>query len=379
MITHKETLMSNFHRNKFDLDTPCLVLDIDILEHNLQKMQRTVTGAGKGLRPHAKTHKCSTLAKKQIAAGALGVCAAKVSEAEALVRAGVEGILITGPVATPHKIERLLDLLAASPALMVVVDHPQSIDLLCDGLRARGLRMDVLLDLDAGLHRTGASLAAAPDLARAILARPELRLRGIQAYAGQVQHIPVYEERQSSSLACLREAAGFFRELQEMAPDCAIFSASGTGTFDIDLDIPELSELQAGSYVCMDAEYLAVGSASDPQRFSAFSPALRLLTTVVSASQPGFVTVDAGLKALYKDGGIPQILDRQSGLEYNWFGDEYGRISSRGSQKLPALGSVLELVTSHCDPTINLFERFHITQGEQVIDTWPIDLRGCSQ
>jgi len=238
----------------------------------------------------------------------------------------------------------------------------------------------VLLDLDAGLQRTGASFSSAPEIAKAILAMPELRLKGIQAYAGQVQHIPSYNERQTASRNCLRAAAAVFREIQNLMPECAIFSASGTGTFDIDIAIPELTELQVGSYACMDAEYLAIGSASDPTRFASFAPALRLLTTVISANQPGFVTVDAGLKSLYKDGGIPQILGaEQSGLKYNWFGDEYGRVSSSDGQALPALGSVLELVTSHCDPTINLFERFYLTQGEQVIDVWPIDLRGCSQ
>ena len=367
-------------KNKFDLDTPCLVLDVDDLEHNLQKMQQIVTDAGKQIRPHAKTHKCSTLAKKQLATGAIGVCAAKVSEAEALVHANVQGILITGPLATSRKIERMLDLLAVSPTLMIVVDHIQSIELLASALRARGLSMDVLLDLDAGLQRTGASFLSAPELARAILARPELHLKGIQAYAGQVQHISSYAERQTASQTCLRASAAVFRELQNLTPDCNIFSASGTGTFDIDLAIPELTELQVGSYACMDAEYLAVGSAADPTQFTSFTPALRLLTTVISANQSGFVTVDAGLKSLYKDGGIPQILGAEkSGLQYTWFGDEYGRVSSSDNRALPALGSVLELVTSHCDPTINLFERLYLTQGEQVVDVWPIDLRGCSQ
>jgi D-serine deaminase-like pyridoxal phosphate-dependent protein len=263
---------------------------------------------------------------------------------------------------------------------MVVVDHIQSIELLAAALRARGQSMDVLLDLDAGLQRTGASFSAAQELAKAILARPELRLKGIQAYAGQVQHIPTYTERQAASHICLRGAAAVFREIQSLTPDCIIFSASGTGTFDIDLAIPELTELQVGSYACMDAEYLAVGSAADPTQFASFAPALRLLTTVISANQPGFVTVDAGLKSLYKDGCIPQILGAEhSGLKYAWFGDEYGKVSSSDGRKPPALGSVLELVTSHCDPTINLFERFYLTQGEKVVDVWPIDLRGCSQ
>jgi D-serine deaminase-like pyridoxal phosphate-dependent protein len=163
-------------------------------------------------------------------------------------------------------------------------------------------------------------------------------------------------------------------------PTCTIFSASGTGTFDIDIAVPEVSELQVGSYVCMDAEYLAIGSADDESGFVAFAPALRLLTTVISTNHEGFVTVDAGLKSLYKDGGKPHLIaPPNSALGYEWFGDEYGMIFSTGNSELPPLGAVLELVTSHCDPTVNLFDRYYLTRGEEVVGTWAIDLRGCSQ
>ena len=367
-------------RYKGELDTPCLVLDMEILERNLQKMQAVVGRAGKNLRPHAKTHKCSALARKQIEAGAIGVCAAKVSEAEALVKAGLDGILVTGPVATPRKVERLVDLVATSPSLMVVVDHPGNIELLDGALRKSGLSMGVLLDVDVGLHRTGARPQDAMAMADRIVSHPSLRLMGIQAYAGQVQHIGAYDARKQASHQCLREAANVFRELRATVTTCTIFSASGTGTFDIDLAVPEISELQVGSYVCMDTEYLGIGSADNDARFAAFEPALRLLTTVVGVNHEGFVTVDAGLKALYKDGGKPHVIvPDNSAMTYDWFGDEYGRITSTDpSERLP-LGAVLELVTSHCDPTVNLFDRYYLTKGQEVTGTWPIDLRGCSQ
>jgi D-serine deaminase-like pyridoxal phosphate-dependent protein len=372
--------MSVSVRNKFALDTPCLVLDVDVLERNLRKMQSIADRAGKKLRPHAKTHKCSALAQRQIEAGAIGICAAKVSEAEALVHAGLDGILITGPVAAPRKIERLVELLGAAPSLMTVVDNRDSIDLLDAALRSRGRSMRVLLDVDVGLHRTGVGPAGAPELGAHILSRPALRLAGIQAYAGQVQHMPSYDARKAASLKCLHEAASVFRQLRSAVNTCAIFSASGTGTFDIDLIVPELTELQVGSYACMDAQYFAIGSAEDPAHFAAFGPALRLLTTVVSSNQSGFVTVDAGLKSLYKDGGQPQVIgSKHSGMAYDWFGDEYGKISCPGNGECPALGTVIELVTSHCDPTINLFDRYYLTRGAEVVGVWPIDLRGCSQ
>jgi D-serine deaminase-like pyridoxal phosphate-dependent protein len=168
--------------------------------------------------------------------------------------------------------------------------------------------------------------------------------------------------------------------LQSVSGTCSIFSSSGTGTFDIDLSVPEVTELQVGSYACMDVAYLGIGSAGDPTRFTSFGPALRVLSTVVSRNQKGFVTVDAGLKSLYKDGGVPQVLGPEyPGMTYNWFGDEYGMISCPGNVAPPSLGTVLELVPSHCDPTVNLFDRYYLTRGAEVVDTWPIDLRGCSQ
>lgn len=367
-------------KNKFALDTPCLVLDIDLLERNLETMQRTVERAGKSIRPHAKTHKCSALAKKQIEAGAVGSCAAKLTEAEALAAAGLKNILITCPVVTPHKIERLANLAAEDPTIMVVVDNSKNVTMLDEAMRNRGETLNVLLDLDVGLDRTGVKPADALAVAEHIETCNNLRLRGIQAYAGHVQHISTYKERRETSLRCLDSAAQAFRDLEAAYKTCNIFSASGTGTFDIDLAIPELTELQVGSYAVMDAEYLAVGSETDDTRFVPFEPALRLLTTVISVGRAGFVTVDAGLKSLYKDGAVPRVITPEyAGLTYDWFGDEYGKVACPRESELPPLGTVLELVVSHCDPTINLFDKYFLTRGEEVIGTWQIDLRGCNR
>jgi len=367
-------------RNKFELDTPCLVLDLDLLDENLQKMQATVVAAGKALRPHAKIHKCSLLAKMQLAAGAVGICAAKVSEAEALVHAGIPNVLVTGPVATAEKIARLVALLRPAPFLMTVVDHPANIELLEKLLAGAGLTLDVLVDLDIGLGRTGVAPGKAMELAERVLASERLRLRGIQAYAGNVQHIPRYRDRRVASLKGLKQAAAVFRQLQPRAESCTIFSASGTGTAKIDLAIPELTELQAGSYALMDAEYLAI-ECEDGSECADYQPALTMLTTVVSVGHGRQVTVDAGLKALYKDGGHPRVLNPEfPNLQYDWFGDEYGKLSARSrGTLLPELGTVLELVVSHCDPTINQFDHFFVTRGGKVVDVWTIDLRGRSQ
>jgi len=366
--------------NKAELDTPCLVLDLDILENNIRKMQAVATQAGKSLRPHAKTHKCSSLARMQVQTGATGICAAKLSEAEALVGAGLEDILITGPVVTPLKVERLVGLAQRSPSLKVVLDHPGSALLLDRKLADRGISMGVFLDIDVGLHRTGVLPSGAVELADWIAACPNLRLEGVQAYAGQVQHICSWSERRESSLLCLGDAVAAFRVIRDRVPGCTTLSTSGTGTFDIDLEIAEITELQVGSYVLMDTEYLDIGSAGDAAHFAAFEPALRLLTTVISANHDDHVTVDAGLKSLYRDGGVPRVAGAaHSGLTYDWFGDEYGMIRTSGAEPLPAPGDVLELLVSHCDPTVNLFDAYHLIRGDEVVGHWPIDLRGCSQ
>lgn len=365
---------------KFDLDTPCLTLDIDILNDNISRMQTFAHNAGKELRPHAKTHKCTAIAHRQIEAGAIGICAAKISEAEVLVDAGLKGILITGPIPTENKVKRLIELLRLDPTLMAVVDHPRGIDLLAVALKHSRLRLDVLLDIDIGLHRTGVLPRHALNYADMILARPNLRLRGIQAYAGHVQHITSYSERKNISLTGLQEAARMYTYLKQKVDTCTIFSGTGTGTFDIDCDIPELTEMQVGSYTLMDAEYRTVASKEDDTRFTTFKPALTMLASVVSANHDTMVTVDAGLKTMYKDGAPPEIITPgYTHLHYDWFGDEYGMLFTKGTGHLPPIGSVIEFIVSHCDPTVNQFDRYHITQGDTVIDTRPIDMRGKSR
>ena len=349
-----------------------------MLENNLARMKRAASLAGKALRPHAKTHKCSRLAQRQLAAGAIGICAAKLSEAEALVRAGIRGVLVTGPMSTVKLIDRLLALIQQAPDILVVVDQVQNARALEIALAARGQRLDVLLDVDIGLHRTGAPPANAMLLAEEILRCPHLRLCGVQAYAGHLQHITGYAERGAASRACLHSAAEVFQNLSTRVATCRIFSGGGTGTAAGDLADSALTEIQPGSYVFMDSEYLAIEQ--DPQATELnFEPALRLLTTVISANQPGFVTVDAGLKAVYRDGGAPISLESErSDLRFDWFGDEYGMVSYTAGHAAPSVGTMLSWTVSHCDPTINLHDRLHVVLNGEVVDQWPIDLRGCS-
>ena len=366
--------------SKWSLDTPCLAIDQDLLEKNIRTMQDYLQSHGKKLRPHAKTHKCSVIAKKQVEAGGVGICVAKVSEAEVLVKAGLRGILITSPVVTDQKIVRLMECLFRDPELMVVVDHPTNARMLHEAARKQGSRLPVLVDLDPGMGRTGVSFREGLALGQWIFSLPALRLRGIQCYAGHAQHIVSFEERKKFSVGWLNQAAEVFRQFQANGLSPEIFTGSGTGTHEIDWQIPELSELQAGSYTLMDAEYLDIGSSGDARKFDHFPPALTLLTTVISANRREFFTVDAGLKALYHHGPNPTVNHPEGmGLRYEWAGDEHGKVflSDRGGKF--EIGQVLEMVVSHCDPTVNLFDFFYVTRQGTVVDVWPVDMRGKGQ
>lgn len=313
-------------------------------------------------------------------AGCTGICVAKVSEAEVLVKNGIQGVLITSPVVTDYKIDRLMDCLSHDPRLMVVVDNPANVRKLSEGAEKRGLKLNVLVDLDPGMGRTGVPYKEGLSLGRLIDSLPSLRLRGLQCYAGHVQHIPSFEERCRISLDWMEQAAEIVRQFRRSGLPCDIFTGAGTGTYEIDCRVAELTDLQVGSYVMMDAEYLDIGSSQNPFRFEKFLPALSLLTTVISTNHDDFITVDAGLKALYHHGGTPSVIvPSEPGLQYEWQGDEHGRIVLQKSSPKLEIGEVLELVVSHCDPTVNLFDVLYFTRNEMVTGVWPIDMRGKCQ
>jgi D-serine deaminase-like pyridoxal phosphate-dependent protein len=235
-----------------------------------------------------------------------------------------------------------------------------------------------MIDIDSGLGRTGVSFSDALSFGRKVAAVPGLALKGVQCYAGHLQHVKSYEERKKASLDGLLKAAETVRVLREEFPDCAVFTGTGTGTHDIDSAVPELTDMQTGSYVFMDAEYMETGSAANPDGFLTFKPSLRLLTTVVSSNQPQWVTVDAGLKAMYYTENVRPVIfgHEKEGWLYRWYGDEHGKIIVPSPEQKPALGEVLELCVSHCDPTVNLHDKLYIVKDDLVIDQWKIDSRG---
>lgn len=357
------------------LATPALVLDLDALEHNIAHMAAFASEKRIGLRPHVKTHKSVEIARRQIAAGARGVSAATLGEAETMVAGGIKGVLITSPVVPPAKIEALIALNRRAEDLMVVVDHPDNLAALEAAARRAGTRLKVVIDVDVGLRRTGAdSVQSALALAKAALASDALALGGIQGYAGHLQHVTDFAERRRQSNEALRPLAVLRDQLVAWGIKDPIVSGGGTGTFDIDAEGGVLSELQVGSYVVMDVQYEAVVPA---RGVWPFKPALFVATSVISANHEGHATVDAGLKCFATDGPLPRVArGAPPGTTYAFMGDEHGRLSfARPDDRLP-LGALVECFAPHCDPTVNLHDLYHCVRGDTLVALWPVEARG---
>ena len=366
---------------KRELDTPCLVIDIQALKTNLEVMRQHSIKTNVQIRPHCKTHKCSKLAQMQLEYGAIGVSAAKISEAEILVSHGIQNILVTSPVITPFKISRLLACVEKAPEMMVVVDNEKNILDLNRAGESIKKPIHVLVDLDAGIGRTGVSAEKAIEFGKKITQLKWLNLVGIQCYAGHLQHIASFNARKNQSLKVMEYASDVVKKFRVHGLPCAILTGTGTGTYDIDVEATEVTEIQPGSYVVMDVEYSVIGSKQHTDAFTAFKPAMTLLTTVISTNRSEHVTVDAGTKSIYVDSANKPKIISHLGLEYDWggFGDEHGKVTATHQTALPSNGDVLELIVPHCDPTINLYDKFFITDNDRVIDVWDIDLRGKSQ
>lgn len=359
------------------LDTPALVLDRAALMRNIAKMATTAARHGVGLRPHVKSHKSARIAQMQIDAGALGVSCATLGEAEAMVEAGVPGVLITSPVVSSNKLRRLVELAekAGPRQLMVVVDDARNVAELAVLAARLAYPLDVLIDYHSGYHRTGVvDENAALALARAINDTGSLRLRGLQAYGGHLQHIEGRERRNTAAAQLSHTVARLVAALESAGMPVEIVTGVGTGTHEADAAAGVFTEMQPGSYVFMDAEYAQV-LAEDGQD-TPFETALFVQSTVVSTQADAWVTVDAGTKSFATDSGVPVVARGVNGpSSYAFFGDEHGKLIV-ASEHRPSLGAHIEFVTPHCDPTVNLYDRYHVVEGEVLVDIWPIEARG---
>lgn len=357
------------------LATPALVLDRAAFLRNVAAMQAHCSRVGWKLRAHAKTHKSVAIARAQIEAGAVGQCCAKLGEAEALAQGGIDGLLVTSPVVTERAFERVAQLNERLSDFMIVADSAHCVDGYAKAARDTGKRLKVLVDVDVGLHRTGI-LPGAPalDLAKRIAGSAHLQFAGLQGYAGAVQHIEVFEERRTQSLAALKQLGDTRDMIIAAGIACPIVSGGGTGTFNIDPEARVFTELQAGSYIFMDKQYGEVRIANAAPL--PFESALFVQTTVISANMPGLATTDAGFKAFATDAGPPALhAGAPEGAQYFYFGDEQGGIMGAVGMKP---GDVVTCTAPHCDPTVNLYDAYHVVEGDTVVDIWPIEGRGRS-
>lgn len=359
------------------LNTPVLVIDRDALQRNIDAMAGFARTKGLALRPHAKTHKSVDIAKLQIAAGAEGVCCAKMGEAEALAAGGITNILMTSPVVTPQAIERLVALNGKITELRVVADNPDNVDALAAAAGAAGNVLNVLVDIDPGIRRTGVSSPdAALALARRIVDNFALRFAGVQFYCGVQQHIEAFADRRAATVERTDYLRGIVEGLKSahLAPE--VVTGGGTGTHHIDAELGVLTELQAGSYVFMDKQYNDCDLDGLGRR--PFETSLFVDAHVISGNSGSMATIDAGFKAFSTDGGLPVVVDgAPAGAMFVFMGDEHGALIAPDHPF--RIGDHVSLVVPHCDPTVNLYDAYHVVREGALIEIWPVSARGRSR
>ncbi len=364
--------------SKWDLDTPALCVDLDKLERNIAKMQRTADANKIGVRPHAKTHKCAAIAKLQLAAGAIGLCAAKLSEAEALLEAGIDRMLMTTSNLPPAKIRRAMQLKKRFPGFVQAVDYDQNARDLNDAAKEAGVIADVVIDVAVGTRSGIPPGEDAIRLAQLVDKQPHLKLRGLLSYDGGAQHIAGFLARKERALASIEENSRTQQKMKQSGLNTEIFSGGGTGTYNIYHLVPGFTDVQAGSYIFMDMQYIVIGNADGQPIYDDFEPSLTVLATVVNNRFPGRLTTDAGAKALTIN--VPRAgVIGEPGMDYNAGSDEFGSITFKGARKDWKMGDRMELIVPHCDPAVNLYDYIYATRNDRVEAVWEITARGHSQ
>jgi D-serine deaminase-like pyridoxal phosphate-dependent protein len=356
------------------IDTPALVLDLDAMERNLVRMAAFARRSGVRLRPHAKMHKSAEIARLQMDAGAAGVCVQKTSEAEALAASGIADIFISNEVVAPAKLVRVAalakELASRGGRLAIAVDAAEGVARLAEAMRGAGAEIDVFVEIDVGQGRCGVPTAdqdpgAAVELARRVHASSGLRFAGLQAYNGKAQHVRTVEGRRAAVARTVSSARATREALERAGLPCPLVTGAGTGTYMLEAASEVYGELQAGSYLFMDRDY--ADNECDPAH-PHFEHALFVLCQVMSVGRDRAV-VDAGHKSHAIDSGLPRVHDpsgrRRLGFENG--GDEHGILRPTDGGPLPALGDVVWLVPGHCDPTVNLHDRYVGVRGGLVV------------
>ncbi|KAL4929165.1 DSD1 family PLP-dependent enzyme [Aspergillus undulatus] len=358
------------------LDTPSMLVDLDAMESNIEKLFSTLLPTGVTIRPHLKTTKSAALARRLVAAGATGCCVAKVSEAEAITAAGFDGsILITCEIVGEAKVARLVELFRRHRGIRIAADSEVGASAIEDALVEAAIEedgvLDVLVDLDVGLHRTGVAPGEpALALARHISTLPHLRLIGVQGYEGHLQHLRDWEERRRQCLDCMRILTSTADALRSAGFNIEVVTTGGTGTAEFCATVPGVTELQPGSFIFMDTDYRdAVGNF--------YANSLTILSTVISRQGERRVTIDAGLKSLTTDSGLAEC--KVPCYKHENLGDEHGSLSWEEGAPALSVGDRVEMIPSHIDPTINLHDFYYAHRKGVIEEIWKVDSRGKVQ
>lgn len=373
-----DVLSSDIGKSKWELDSPALCVDLDKMESNIKAVHTLLKGTNVGVRPHVKTHKSVALAKMQIAAGAVGVCAAKLSESEVMLTNGIANVLMTGVNVTVPKINKAMALRKKYKGFIQAIDNPQNAQDMQDAAKAAGIIADVVVDIDV-IKRSGV-LPGGPALALAqmIDKMPNLKFRGILAYDGGVQHVNGYQKRKTEALKNFEPIVMTHEKMKASGLNLEIFSGGGTGTYDIMPTITGFTDVQVGSYLFMDRQYIEIGCAKNEIVFDDFAPSLTVIATVINANHPGRLVTDSGAKALTLN-QPPAIVIGEPDFKYNAGSDEYGTITFAKSSKTYKVGDKLEVIIPHCDPAVNLYDFMYGIRNGKVESIIDIMARGKSQ
>jgi len=364
--------------SKWELDTPALCVDLDRFEANIAKMQAALKRNQLDSRPHAKTHKCAPIAKLQLAAGAIGICAAKVSEAEALMEQGIDKICMTTSNLAPSKIRRAMQLRRKSKDFIQAVDYEPNARDLSEAAKAAGVVADVVIDVAVGTRSGIPAGDGALALAKLVDSLPNLKLRGLLSYDGGAQHITGFATRKERTLKNIEENVRTFEAMKKAGLNTEIFSGGGTGTYNIQHLVPGFTDVQVGSYIFMDMQYLAIGGEDGDPVYRDFASSLTVMATVVNNRFPGRLTTDAGAKALTLN--LPHAgVSGEPGMDYNAGSDEFGTITFTEAKKSYQMGDRLELIAPHCDPVVNEYDHIYGIRKDRVEVVWPVTARGHSQ
>ena len=346
-----------------DLDTPALLLDLDIVEENILKMQKSANNMNVSMRPHAKTHKSTFWAKKQIDSGAIGICCAKIGEAEIMARSGIKEILITSQIIGAHKIQRLISI-SKMTNVIVACDSEENIRELSMASSADEVNLGVLIEVNVGMNRCGISPSNVLDFARLIDTLPGLIFKGVMGFEGHVVHERDYEIRSIKARESMNILQNAVKIINEGNISCEIVSVAGTGTYRFSGSMDLVTELQCGSYIFMDGDYLEV--------MDDFRSGLFLLSSVISNNVDNQVVIDCGLKSISVDRGLAEIIEPKN-AEIIKHSEEHTIISA--PDKL-SIGKKIKLLPKHGDTTINLHDYYFGIRRNKLEMIIPIDARG---